>query len=78
MMDSQTNGMRRRMFLQHAGAWGLLAALGHFAPAYARSDASSAALLGHPAADATGERVFDLTIACPVAGQWACGKSRSP
>ena len=29
-MDSQTNGMRRRMFLQHAGAWGLLAALGHF------------------------------------------------
>ena len=50
------------MFLQHAGAWGLLAALGHFAPAYARADARSAALLGHPAADATGESVFDLTI----------------
>jgi CopA family copper-resistance protein len=62
-MDTHTNGMRRRIFLQHAGAWGLLAALGHFAPVYARADARSAALLGHPAADATGERVFDLTIA---------------
>jgi CopA family copper-resistance protein len=61
-MDTQTNGMRRRIFLQHAGAWGLLAALGHCAPAYSRSDARSAALLGHPAADATGERVFDFTI----------------
>jgi len=63
MIDTQITGMRRRLFLQRAGAWGLLAALGPFAPAYARADAKSAAHRGHAAADATGERVLDLTIA---------------
>jgi CopA family copper-resistance protein len=63
MIDTQIIGMRRRLFLQRAGAWGLLAALGLFAPAYARADAKSAAHRGHAAADATGERVLDLTIA---------------
>jgi len=61
-MDTHTNGMRRRVFLQRAGALGLLAALGRFAPAYARADARSAALLGRPVTDATSESVFDLTI----------------
>lgn len=66
-MDTHMNGMRRRAFLQRAGALGLLGALGRFAPAYARADASSAALTAHTVADATGmaagERVIDLTIA---------------
>ena len=44
-MDTHTNGMRRRVFLQRAGALGLLAALGRFAPTYARADARSAALV---------------------------------
>ncbi|MGE3537334.1 MAG: copper resistance system multicopper oxidase [Candidatus Tectimicrobiota bacterium] len=66
-MDTHINDIRRRVFLQHAGAVGLLAALGRFAPAYARVDASNAALPAHAVADATGtaagERVIDLTIA---------------
>ena len=61
-MDTHTNGMRRRVFLQRAGALGLLAALDRFVPAYAHADATSAALLGRPVTDATGESVFDLTI----------------
>src|SRR5512145_2962544 len=65
-MDTHTNDMRRRVFLQHAGTLGLLVALGRFAPAYARTDARSAALLSRPVADATGMvaggRGIDLTI----------------
>jgi CopA family copper-resistance protein len=61
-MNTPNNGMRRRVFLQHAGALGLLAMLGRFAPPYAHADATSAALLGRPVTDATGESVFDLTI----------------
>lgn len=66
-MDLQPNGIMRRVLLQRAGALGLLAALGRFAPAYARADARHAALAAHTVADATGtaagERVIDLTIA---------------
>ena len=64
--DTHVHGVRRRAVLQHTGMLGLLAALGHFAPAYARTDARRAALLTHQVAEATdmaaGERVIDLTI----------------
>ena len=65
-MDTHEHGVRRREVLQRAGSLGLLAALGRFAPAYARTDARSAALRAQQVAEATdtaaGERVIDLTI----------------
>src|SRR6516162_5223796 len=65
-MDTHEHGIRRREVLQRAGSLGLLAALGRFAPAYARTDARSAALRAQQVAEATdtaaGERAIDLTI----------------
>ena len=65
--DTPVHGVRRREVLQRAGTLGLLAALGHFAPAYAKADASSAALRTQQVVEATGaatgERVVNLTIA---------------
>jgi CopA family copper-resistance protein len=66
-MERDINGIRRREVLQRAGALGLLAALGHVPPAYARTDARSAAVRAQQMAEATdtaaGEHVIDLTIA---------------
>jgi len=58
-MDIQNNGMTRRVWLQRAGALGLLAAVEHLVPFYAWASASNGAAQSSPLSG----NVIDLTIA---------------